>query len=164
MKTLDFLDIINGAIAERFKTLLKKPFHFTEVHGIVANTVGSMLKKHGLEYGTWEIRPTSERCGSSVIASDIKLFELTTEGFERYEGTKGKSWTAANGKWITPPKYRAVEVVKADTLEEMFKIAMFRNISERLGRQQEYAQECLDNHKKAVDYANELTEQRKQYA
>lgn len=127
MQTLDFLDRINGALAEAWVPLLNKKCKFVDLHEVVPVVTAPILKNTGMTYLTWNIVPQGE-------SYDINLFKLETKGFVRY---KNHTYTPV-GKWTSAPSFEVVEGLMAPTVGEIIKLALLRKLEKRIASQQQH--------------------------
>lgn len=146
MRTKEFLDKINGKIAEAFQPHLNKKIKFGNVHDIVAEAVIPLLPKN-MRYTVWKIRP------DGVDYFDITYFELVPGEFQEYKNIK----YPRTGKFSTPPYYKAVN--EGETMEELIRVETMKYWQDRL----KISTEALAKKRKEIAQAEEWQKEIRQH-
>lgn len=157
MKTLDFLDKINGAIAEQFAPIIGKPnYEFGGVHNFIADLVASLIKEEGLIYSTWFLRPIDRE---ELYLYDVELFKLNCDGFVDYKGRKYRRV----GRWERAPRYEVMAAVMAPTVEEIISRGICQKIEQSIHQAKVERQNYANKVGEMSDFIAERTALLEQY-
>lgn len=134
MNTLDFLDKINGAIAQSFAPLIGQPNQkLGAVHNAVGELVAPIVKEYGLLYSTWVLRPQDV---SGLFLYEVELFRLNTDGFIKYK-------YSVRGRWERAPRYEVLAAVSAPTVEEVIKRGVRQHIEKQIHDRRQHVTEQI---------------------